>query len=87
MSVEHKAGGLGARFILQSTQNTPDEFEIKIENSNGELLHNVRIMKLEHYTVDDIFKKRIYILQKHWLNTMPEGQKLVYCTFSSSLLY
>ena len=31
--------------------------------SGGELLHNVRIMKLEHYTVDDIFKKRIYILQ------------------------
>lgn len=46
----------------ESTGNTPDEFEIKIKNLEGQLIHKVRVMKLERYTVDNIFKKHLYIL-------------------------
>ena len=53
---------LSGVLYLQNTRNTPDEFEIVIENSNGELLHKVHVMKLEHYTVEDIFKKQLFIL-------------------------
>ena len=53
---------LSGIIYLQSTTKTPEEFEIVIENSNGELLHKVHVMKLEHYTVEDIFKKQLFIL-------------------------
>ena len=53
---------LSGVLYLQSTRNTPDEFEIMIQTSEGEVIHKVRIMKLEHYTVEDIFKKQLFIL-------------------------
>ncbi|MBR3761479.1 MAG: hypothetical protein IKK59_01920 [Lachnospiraceae bacterium] len=47
---------------LQSARKTPEEFEIMVQTSEGEVIHKVRVMKLEHYTVEDIFNKQLFIL-------------------------
>ncbi|MBO5346822.1 MAG: hypothetical protein J6A45_01610 [Lachnospiraceae bacterium] len=42
---------------LQNSRNMPDEYKIRIKTSEGIAIHKVRIMKLERYSVRDIFKK------------------------------
>ncbi len=43
---------------LQCSRNMPDEYKIQISTSEGEVVHKVRIMKLNRYSVKDIFEKR-----------------------------
>ena len=47
---------------LQNSRNMPDEYKIRIKTSEGIAVHKVRIMKLERYSVKDIFEKCLYLL-------------------------
>ena len=47
---------------LQCSRNMPDEYKIQISTSEGEVVHKVRIMKLNRYSVKDILEKGLYLL-------------------------
>ena len=53
---------LSAVLFLRHTRNTPDTMHIYVETSQGRVLHEVRVMKLKNYTLDEIFEKRLFLL-------------------------
>ena len=53
---------LSAVLFLRHTRNTPDTMHIYVETSQGRVLQEVRVMKLKHYTLDEIFEKRLFLL-------------------------
>ena len=56
---EH-SGQQSAVLFLRHTRNTPDVMQIYMEISQG--LQEVRVMKLKNYTLDEILKKKLYLL-------------------------
>ena len=58
---------LSGIIYLKSTRKTPEEFGIMVQTSEGEVIHKVRVMKLEHYTVEDIFNKLYFLIPFHIL--------------------
>ena len=59
LTVELPSAGV---LYLQSTKNTPDTLEILVKTSSGYAIHKVHVMKLNNYSVNDIFEKQLYYL-------------------------
>ena len=59
-----------AVLLLRSTQNTPDEMEICIVVPNGESIsYPVKTLKVQKYSLDDIFEKKLLFLLPFYLFT------------------
>lgn len=51
-----------AVLYLRSTKNTPDMLEIKIEVPGDSCSYQVPVIKVRDYSIDEIFKKKLYFL-------------------------
>ena len=51
-----------AVLFLRHTRNTPDVMRIFVETQNGVCVHEVAVLKLGDYSLDDIFAKKLLIL-------------------------
>ena len=51
-----------AVLYLRSTANTPDNLEVCIDVDGREFTYTMPVMKLNNYTIDDIFAKKLYFL-------------------------
>lgn len=48
-----------AVLFLRHTRNTPDEMKIKIQTTGGSVLYNVPVIKIQKYTLQEIFEKNL----------------------------
>ena len=51
-----------AILYLRHNKNTPDEYKVSINVPDGGCSYQVPIMKVQNYTVDEIFEKKLYFL-------------------------
>lgn len=51
-----------AVLYLRSTASTPDEMHVHIQTPVGELTYPIQVMKLNNYTIEDIFQKNLFFL-------------------------
>ena len=45
---------------LRSNSNTPDIMQVQIETPGGSIFYDVHVIKINNYTIDDIFDKELY---------------------------
>lgn len=53
---------MSAIIYLRSYNNTADVFRICIKTSDGKEIHNIPVLKLRNYDIEDIFSKRLLLL-------------------------
>ena len=58
-----------AILYLRSTENTPDNMTICIRTTGGDVSYNIPVMKTKNYTIDEIFRKRLYFLIPFYIFT------------------
>ena len=46
-----------AVLYLRSNSNTPDIMQVQIETPGGSIYYDVHVIKINNYTIDDIFDK------------------------------
>ncbi|MCD7716540.1 MAG: hypothetical protein LUI39_08835, partial [Lachnospiraceae bacterium] len=56
-----------AVLFLRSSRNVPDKMKMKLEAPLGELLIDVLVMRLQDYTLEDMFRKDLLILFPFYL--------------------
>ena len=49
-----------AVLYLRSNSNTPDIMQVQIETPGGSISYDVHVIKINKYTIDDIFDKELY---------------------------
>ena len=49
-----------AVLYLRSNSNTPDIMQVQIETPGGSVFYDVHVIKINNYTIDDIFDKELY---------------------------
>ena len=49
-----------AVLYLRSNSNTPDIMQVQIETPGGSISYDVHVIKINNYTIDDIFDKELY---------------------------
>ena len=62
---------------LRSTSKTPDTMEIEINVPGGQARYSVPILKINNYSIDEIFEKRLYLLIPFYIFTY-ESEFAVY---------
>ena len=50
-----------AVLYLRSNSNTPDKMEVHIETPGGSTSYDVHVIKIENYTINDIFERELYM--------------------------
>ena len=58
-----------AVLYLRSTKNTPDEYWYDIITPGGEVKYKIPILKVKSFSINDIFKKKLYILIPFYIFT------------------
>lgn len=56
-----------ALIYLRSTENTPDNMTIELNTPGGDVLWNVPVIKTGKFTLDEIFKKRLYMFLPYYI--------------------
>ena len=51
-----------ALILLRHTKNTPNSMRMRIEVPNGSCYYDVPILKVQNYSLEEIFEKRLYFL-------------------------
>ena len=51
-----------AVLYLRCTESTPDKLKIKMITPGGTVTYNIHVMKSQHYTLEEIFKKKLLFL-------------------------
>ena len=64
-----------AVLFLRSTGNTPDEMEIVIKTPGGSVNYQIPVAKMQGYTVDVIFKKKLLILLPFYMFVVEKSLK------------
>ena len=64
----YKDGVLNVTFLnvavlfLRHIKQTPERLTVRIETSGGSVSYHVPVMKIQMYTIDEIFEKKLYFL-------------------------
>ena len=64
-----------AVLFLRSTGNTPDEMEIVIKTPGGSVEYKIPVAKMQSYTIDMMFKKKLLILLPFYLFVVEKSLK------------
>lgn len=58
-----------AVLYLRSNKNTEDKMEVIIQTDQGELTHNIRVIKMQTYKIQEIWEKELYFLIPFYIFT------------------
>ena len=64
-----------AILFLRSSRNTPDEMTIEMRTPGGDVEFQVPVMKIRNYTLDSLFKKKLYFLLPFYIFTQEKKLK------------
>lgn len=65
-----------AVLFLTSNKKTPDEMEIEICTPGGSISYKIPVAKMENYTIEQIFQKKLLILLPFYLFTIKKSLKI-----------
>ena len=51
-----------AVIFVTHTKNTPETFEVKLETENGNTAHEIHTIKIQNYTIDQLFSRQLFVL-------------------------
>ena len=54
---------------LRGKKNVPDVLKVELKTPGGELSYNVQVMKLQMYSLEEIFSKKLYLLIPFYIFT------------------
>ena len=55
--------------FLRSNKNTPNEMLVNIVTPGGNVRYKIPVMKIQNYTLDDVFRKKLYFLLPFYIFT------------------
>lgn len=56
-----------AVLFLRSTESTPDQMTIEIETPKGSIEYTIEIMKVQRYTLEELFEKKLLFLLPYYI--------------------
>lgn len=66
-----------AVLFLRYNKNTPDKMQIVIETSGGEVSYEIPVIKMQKYTLEEILKKKLFMLVPFYIFTYEKELKRI----------
>ena len=60
---------------MRSTENTPDKMKIHMKTPGGDVSYDIPVMKVQQYTLEQIFEKNLLFLVPFYIFTHENGLK------------